>query len=223
MITVHHLENSRSQRVLWLLEELGLEYEVKRYERDKKTKLAPESLKAVHPLGKSPVISDGEQVVAESGVITEYLIHRYGADDMRFEVGSQQWLDYSYWMHYAEGSLMPLLVMKLIFSQVKKAPMPFFVKPVARGISDNVVKSFVQPNIETHLTFVNDHLKGKNWFVGDKFSGADVQMIFPIEAASARASVKEKFPEIQRYMEQVHQRPAYQRALETGGPYQLMS
>lgn len=223
MITVHHLENSRSQRVLWLLEELGLEYEVKRYERNKKTNLAPESLKAVHPLGKSPVISDGQQIVAESGVITEYLIHRYGEDSMRFEIGSQQWLDATYWMHYAEGSLMPLMVMKLIFSQVKKAPMPFFVKPVAKGISNKVIQSYVQPNIDTHLEFINNHLKDKNWFVGESLSGADIQMIFPLEAASARANVKTQYPEIQRYLNQVHDRPAYKRGLETGGPYQLMS
>lgn len=223
MITVHHLENSRSQRVLWLLEELGVEYVVKRYERDKKTMLAPAALKAVHPLGKSPVITDGDITVAESGAIVEYLIYQYGNEQMKFAPGSAQWRDCTYWTHYAEGSVMPVMVMKLIFSQIKKAPMPFFIKPIAKGISDKVMGSFVQPNIDNHLAFINDHLVGKNWFVNETLSAADFQMIFPLEAASARDNLKQKYPEIQRYLNQVQSRDGYKRALDTGGPYQLMS
>lgn len=223
MITVHHLENSRSQRILWLLEELGAEYEVKRYERNKKTMLAPESLKQVHPLGKSPVITDGDLTIAESGTITEYLIHKYGNIDMHFQPGTKQWLDCSYWMHYAEGSLMPMMVMKLIFSQVKRAPMPFFARPIAKSITGKVMGSFIQPNINNHLAFVNAHLKGKTWFVDEKLTGADFQMIFPLEAAAARDKLPERYPEIQRYLEHVHNRPAYQKALTVGGPYKLMS
>ena len=223
MITLHHLENSRSQRILWLLEELGLEYEIKLYKRNVKTSLAPPELMKVHPLGKSPVITDGELTIAESGAIVEYLIFHYGTDKWRFEPGTQQWMDYNYWMHYAEGSVMPMLVMTLIFNQIKRAPMPFFVRPIARGISDKVMKGFIQPNVINHLGFIEKSLKGKQWFVDDRLSGADIQMIFPIEAAAARANFADKYPSILSYMERVHARPAYQRALEKGGPYQLMS
>lgn len=223
MITLHHLENSRSQRILWLMEELGLEYEIKHYKRDPKTNLAPPELVKVHPLGKSPVISDGERIVAESGAIVEYLLYHYGDDGWRFTPGSQQWMDLNYWMHYAEGSVMPLLVMSLVFNQIKKSPMPFFVKPIAKGISAKVMGAFIRPNLERHLSFIEKSLQGKQWFVGDRISGADIQMIFPIEAAAARGGLDAKYPATQAYMDRVHSRSAYQRALEKGGPYQLMS
>ncbi|MCG8534903.1 MAG: glutathione S-transferase [Pseudomonadales bacterium] len=221
MVVVHHLENSRSQRVLWLLEELGVEYEIKHYKRDPKTMLAPASLLQVHPLGKSPVITDGERTIAESGAIVEYLIHTYGDASMKFEPGTQEWLDNQYWMHYAEGTLMPFMVMKLVFSQIEKAPI--IVRPIAKAISKQVMKAFVQPNINRNLAFVNEHLKGKEWFVGNGITGADAQMLFPIEAASARDRLAEKYPEVNAYMQRIHSRPAYKRALERGGPYQLMS
>ncbi len=219
MITVHHLNNSRSQRVLWMLEELGLDYEIKRYERDQETMLAPESLKKVHPLGKSPVITDGERVVAESGAIIEYLAHTYGKDTMLPEGGSQAWLDYTYWLHYAEGSLMPPLVMRLVFEKVKTRPMPFFIRPVAKGISDKTNEIFIGPMIRTHLDFVESQLANKTWFLGDQLTGADIQMSFPLEASVARGIVGRNRPNIKKWVERVHARPAYQRALEKGGEY----
>ncbi|MBW7470839.1 glutathione S-transferase [Marinobacter sp. M216] len=219
MITVHHLNNSRSQRVLWMLEELGVPYEIQRYERDPKTMLAPASLKKVHPLGKSPVITDGDLVVAESGAIIEYLAHTYGKDTLLPETGGQAWLDYTYWLHYAEGSLMPPLVMRLVFQKVKTSPMPFFIKPVAKGIADKTTETFIGPMIKTHLDFVEDHLAKNTWFLGDNLSAADIQMSFPLEASVARGIVGKDRPNISAWVERVHARPAYQRGLEKGGGY----
>jgi len=217
MITVHHLNNSRSQRVLWMLEELGVPYEIQRYERDPKTMLAPASLKKVHPLGKSPVITDGDLVVAESGAIIEYLAHTYGKDTMLPETGGQAWLDYTYWLHYAEGSLMPPLVMRLVFQKVKNSPMPFFIKPVAKGIADKTTATFIGPMIKTHLDFAEAHLAKNTWFLGDNLSAADIQMSFPLEASVARGIVGKDRPHINAWVERAHARPAYQKALEKGG------
>lgn len=222
MITVHHLNNSRSQRVLWLLEELDLPYEVKRYERDAKTSLAPLELKAVHPLGKSPVITDGSLTVAESGAILEYLVDKYGSGRLK-PTGEQDALRYRYFLHFAEGSAMPPLVMKLVFNKIKRSPMPFFVKPIAKGIADKVLASFVQPNIDNQLRFLEAELAARPWFAGAEFSAADVQMSFPLEAAAARGGSLDGFPKIQAFLARIHARPAYQRALERGGPYDLLS
>ena len=147
MITVHHLNNSRSQRVLWLLEELGLAYEIKRYQRDPKTLLAPPALREVHPLGKSPVLADGEVTLAESGAILEYLVERHGGGRLRPPLGTPERVRYTYWLHFAEGSAMPPLVMKLVFDRIEKGPMPFFVRPIARRIAGRVKKGFIEPNI----------------------------------------------------------------------------
>lgn len=219
MITVHHLNNSRSQRVLWMLEELGVPYEIKRYERDPKTMLAPASLKKVHPLGKSPVITDGDLVVAESGAIIEYLARTYGKDTMLPEGDGQSWLDYTYWLHYAEGSLMPPLVMRLVFEKVKTNPMPFFIRPVAKGIADKTNQIFIGPMIKTHMDFVEAHLAKNTWFLGDNLSAADIQMSFPLEASVARGIVGKNRPYITAYVERMHARPSYQKALEKGGKY----
>ena len=219
MITVHHLNNSRSQRILWMLEELGVPYEIQRYERDPKTMLAPASLKKIHPLGKSPVITDGDLVVAESGAIIEYLAHTYGKDTMLPEGGGQAWLDYTYWLHYAEGSLMPPLVMRLVFEKVKTSPMPFFIKPVAKSITDKTNEIFIGPMIKTHLDFVEFHLAKNTWFLGDNLSAADIQMSFPLEASVARGLVGKARPHITEWVKRVHARPAYQSALEKGGEY----
>ncbi|WP_165855593.1 glutathione S-transferase [Marinobacter sp. JSM 1782161] len=218
MLTVHHLNNSRSQRVLWMLEELGLEYEIKHYQRDPKTMLAPASLKAVHPLGKSPVVTDGELTVAESGAIIDYLAHQYGRDLLP-EAGTQRWIDYTYWLHYAEGSLMPPLLLKLVFEKVKTNPMPFFVRPVAKGIADKTNQIFIGPQIKNHLDFVESHLKNNEWFLGDKLSAADIQMSFPLEASVARGIVGDDRPAIRDYVRRYQSRPAYRRALEKGGDY----
>lgn len=220
MIVVHHLNNSRSQRVLWMLEELGLPYEVKRYERDPNTSLAPQSLKKIHPLGKAPVITDGDITVAESGAIIEYLVHTYGSDKLLPPPNTPAYRDYTYWLHYAEGSLMPPLLLRLVFEKVKSGPVPFFVKPVARMIADKTTQAFIGPQIKTHMSFVDDHLRQHEWFAGDAFSGADIQMSFPLEASVARGAVTEQqYPNIVAYVKRVQARPAYRRALEKGGAY----
>ncbi|MDB4991582.1 MAG: glutathione S-transferase [Myxococcaceae bacterium] len=224
MITLHHLNNSRSQRVLWLLEELELPYEVVRYQRDEKTMLAPRELLAIHPLGKSPVITDDGRAIAESGAIIEYLLEKYGQGRLAPSVGSEERLRFTYWLHYAEGSLMPLMVMKLVVGSIPKAPMPFFIRPVAKGISRGVDRAFLRPQSATHLNFVEGELKKSAWFAGEEFSAADIQMSFPLEAASARAGLTPlTHPKIFAWLERIHARPAYKRALSRGGVFQLAS
>lgn len=223
MIVVHHLNNSRSQRILWLLEELGLDYEIKLYQRDVKTQLAPQSLREVHPLGKSPVITDGDITVAESGAIVEYLVQTYAGDNMQFAPGTQTLRDYQYWLHYAEGSLMPFMVMKLIFDTLKTAPMPFFIRPIAKGIANEVMKAYVGPNVKSNLAFVEQHLAGdREYFVGEQLSGADFQMLFPLEGAAAKGAAA-SYPHITEYVKRMQQREAYQRALKAGGPYDYIA
>ena len=219
MITVHHLEHSRSQRVLWLLEELGLEYEIKRYERDRKTSLAPSELKRVHPLGKSPVIDDDGRVVAESGAIIEYLVDRHGQGRLAPPAGSDERLRYTYWLHFSEGSAMPPLLFTLVCDKVKSAPMPFFVKPIAKAIAGKVMDGFVNPNLKSQLDFMEAELTKHKWFAGSEFSAADVQMSFPLEAAAQRAGLDGSRPKLMAFLKRIHARPAYKRALEKGGPY----
>jgi glutathione S-transferase len=219
MITVHHLEHSRSQRILWLLEELNLPYEVKRYARDGKSSLAPAELTAVHPLGKSPVISDGSAVVAESGAIVEYLVDKAGGA-LRPAPGTPELLHYRYFLHFAEGSVMPLMVMTLIFGRIKKAKMPFFAKPIARGIADKVLSSYVLPSIATQLGYMEGELRQRPWFAGAEFSAADIQMAFPLEAAGSRGALDAgKYPKLADFVARCHARPAYQRAAERGGAF----
>ncbi len=217
MITIHHLNNSRSQRILWMLEEIGVEYEIKHYQRDTSSNLAPPELKEVHPLGKSPVITDGDLTIAETGNIIDYLSRKYARNFMPDE-NTTAYRQYSYWLHYAEGSLMPNLVMKLIFDKIKTSPMPFFAKPIAKGIANNVMSSYVQPNIDSNLQFVNEHLVNNEWFCGDEMTGADIQMSFPLEAVTARGSAS-NYPDIEAYVKKFQSRPAYQAALEKGGTY----
>ena len=219
MITVHHLNNSRSQRVLWLLEELGVPYDIKHYERDKATMLAPESLRKVHALGKSPVVTDGDVTVAESGAIIEYLVEQHGQGRLVPAAGSADRLRYTYWLHFAEGSAMSPLLMKLVFDKVASSPMPFFVKPIAKAISAKVLSSFVTPNIERQLDFMESELGRSEWFAGKAFSAADIQMSFPLEAAAQRAGLNASRPKLMAYLKRIHARPAYKKALERGGPY----
>ncbi len=223
MITVHHLNNSRSQRVLWLLEELGVPYEVKRYERNAETMLAPPSLRAVHPLGKSPVITDGDLTLAESGAIIEYIAGRYGNGRLVPAAGTPDHLRYIYWLHYAEGSAMPPLLLKLVFDRVESAPMPFFIRPVARAIAGRAKKSFIEPQIKLHLDFMEEELGKSAWFAGNDFTAADIQMSFPLEAAAARGGLDASRPKLIGFLERIYARPAYRRALEKGGPYELLS
>jgi glutathione S-transferase len=224
MITVHHLEHSRSQRVLWLLEELGQPYEVKRYARDAKTQLAPPALKAVHPLGKSPVITEGTVTVAETGAIVEHLLDTHdAAGTLRPPAGSAARRRFTYWLHFAEGSAMPPLLMKLVFDKVRTAPVPFFVKPVVKAIADKVTQGFIAPNIAAQLAFMEDELAAGPWFCGADFSAADVMMSFPLEAAQARAGLTaQQHPRLTAWLARIHARPAYARALERGGPYRII-
>jgi len=223
MIVVHHLNNSRSQRVLWLLEELELPYEIKRYKRDPQTMLAPTSLREVHPLGKSPVITDGKLTLAESGAIIEYLIERYGNGRLVPALGTLEHLRYTYWLHYAEGSAMPPLLLKLIFDQIEKNPMPFFVRPIARAIVSRVKSSFIEPQIGQHLDYMEAELGKSTWFTGNEFTAADIQMSFPLEAAVARGGLNASRPKLMAFLNRIHTRPAYQQALERGGAYELLS
>jgi glutathione S-transferase len=218
MITVHHLNHSRSHRVLWLLEELELLYEIKRYPRDPKTMLAPSELKAVHPLGKSPVITDGELTLAESAAILEYLLERYGNGRLAPQSSSVEYRRFRYWMHYAEGSAMPPMLLKLVFDRVATGPMPFFIRPVARAIAKGANRAFIGPQLKTHLDYMEAELGKSDWFAGDAFSAADIQMSFPIEAARARAVLDESRPRLMNFLQRVQQRPAYKRAVERGGP-----
>lgn len=218
MITVHHLNNSRSQRVLWLLEELGVLYEVKRYERDKTTMLAPKELKAVHPLGKSPVITDNGKTIAETGTIIDYLIGTYGHGRLIPPAGSDDRLRYTYWMHYAEGSAMTPLLLKLVFTRL---PMnaPGLLRGLVKSISDKANARLVDPQIATHLDYWDSELSKSEWFAGNQFTAADIMMSFPLEAAADRAGLRLGRPRLAAFLKRIHQRPAYRLALERGGPY----
>ncbi len=219
MIKIHHLNNSRSQRILWLLEELELSYEVVRYERNPKTQLAPPELFKVHPLGKSPVITDGDVTVAESGAIIEYLLDTYGKGRLRPAPGTEAARQFTYWLHFAEGSAMMPLLLTLIFNKIKTSPMPFFVKPIAKAIADKVLGDFVNPNLSRQLAYIEATLAKQSWFAGDEFSGADIQMSFPLEAAASRGGLDGRYPKMQTFLKTIHARPAYQKALAKGGPY----
>jgi glutathione S-transferase len=219
MITVHHLNNSRSQRVLWLLEELGLPYEIVKYQRDPKTMLAPDSLRKIHPLGKSPVITEDGATVAESGAIIEYLLERHGSGRLAPAPGTPERLRFNYWLHFAEGSAMPPLLLKLIFDRIESGPMPFFAKPIAKGIARKVKGLTVEPNLERQLDFMEGELGKSDWFAGNDFSAADIQMSFPVEASAQRAGLDASRPRLMAFLKKIHARPAYRRALERGGPY----
>lgn len=219
MVFVHHLNNSRSQRILWLLEELGVPYEIKRYERDPKTLLAPPELRALHPLGKSPIVTDGDQVLAESGAILESLLDRYGEGQLRPAAGTPSFLKYRYWLHYAEGSAMSPLLLSLIFSRLPEGPMPFFIRPLVKSISQKVITAFVRPQIELHFNFMESELQKSAWFAGDEFTAADIQMSFVIEAGATRGGLNENRPHLRSFLQKIQERPAYQRALQRGGSY----
>ena len=218
MITVHHLNDSRSQRVLWLLEELGLAYEVKRYQRDARTLLAPPELKAIHPLGKSPVVDDGEARMAETGAIVEYLLEAHGGSALRPARGTAEGRRFTYWLHYAEGSAMTPLLLKLIFSQIPKRA-PLLARPVAKGSARGMHERMIDPQIAAHTADWEAELGRSEWFAGDAFSAADIMMSFPVEAAGSRVGYGPDKPRLKAFLERIHARPAYVRALERGGPY----
>ena len=220
MIIVHHLNNSRSQRLLWLLEELGVLYDIKRYQRDPKTMLAPPELRQVHPLGKSPVITDGEVTLAESGAIMEYVMEKFGRGRLMPKPNTPEKLRYTFWMHFAEGSAMPPLVMKLVLDRMGKAPL--LVRPIAKAIVRKVRKGFIEPNINRQLDYMEAELGRSTWFAGSEFTAADIQMSFPIEAAAARAGLDARRPKLMEFLARIHAREAYRAALERGGEFRLM-
>jgi glutathione S-transferase len=217
MLIVHHLNNSRSQRVLWLLEELELPYEIKRYQRDAKTMLAPPELRSVHPLGKSPVVTDGEATLAETGAIVEYIVDKAGGR-LRPAAGTAERLRWTFWLHYAEGSLMPPLLLKLVFGAMAGRA-PFLLRGLVRAIAGRAQSEYIDPQIKTHFDFIESELQRSEWFAGDEFSAADMMMSFPLEAGAQRAGVTEGRPKIAAYLARIHARAGYKAALEKGGPY----
>jgi glutathione S-transferase len=219
MLTVHHLNNSRSQRVLWLLEELGVPYEIVRYQRQS-SMLAPPELRAIHPLGKSPVITDNVNTVAESGAIVEYIIGAYGEGRLIPPPGTPERLRYTYWLHYAEGSAMSPLLLKLLFTLMPKRA-PALLRPLVRKVSNQALTTMVNPQLKQHMAYWEAELGKSEWFAGSGFTAADIQMSFPLEAAAARAGLDGGLPKAMAWLERIHARPAYARALEKGGPYTI--
>ena len=204
MLILHHLNNSRSQRIIWLLEELGVEYEIKPYQRDPDTQRAPAELKAVHQLGKSPVLEDDGLIIAETGAIIVYLLDKFGDGKLRPKKGTQEYVDYVHFLHFAEGSAMLPLLLALYTGFLGEAGAP--------------IQPMIMSEIKAILDYCEYHLISKTWFAGDEMTGADIQMIFPLEAAKARGRLK-GYVACNEYVDRVHALPAYQRALEKGGPY----
>ena len=217
MLTVHHLNNSRSQRVLWLLEELELPYEIKFYERDPVTRLAPPALRAFHPLGKSPVLVDGDVTVAETGAIVEYLVEKSGGR-LRPEAGTPDRRRWTYWLHFAEGSMMPPLLLDFVLASASGRA-PEHLREAAKAATEGVRQGYVAPNLKTMFDFVEAELARSPWFAGEEFSAADVMMSFPLETAGARGDSFKARPKLAAFLERIHARPAYRRALVRGGPY----
>jgi glutathione S-transferase len=218
VIVVHHLNNSRSWRVLWLLQELGVPYQVRAYQRDPRTLRAPPELRQAHPLGKAPVIVDDGRTLAETGAIVEYLTERHGAGRLVPPAGSPERLRYTYWLHYAEGSAMPPLLLTLVFSEMPNAPMPFFVRPIVRAIAHKARATLTEPMLKEHLDFMEGELARSSWFAGDEFSAADIVMSFPVEAFAARGGLDPTRPRLWAWLERIRARPAYQRVVENVGP-----
>ena len=221
MITVHHLNNSRSQRILWLLEELGLDYAVEKHLRDPATLRAPAELRRAHPLGKAPVITDGGLTLAESGAIVEYILERYGQGRLVPHAGTPERLRYTYWLHYAEGSAMTPLLVKFIFDMIETGPVPFFLRPVVRALARAVKGRFAQPEIDLHLDFMEAELCRSTWFAGEELTGADILLSFPLQIAAAQAGLNASRPRLMAFLQRVAARPAWQRALERSGPYRF--
>lgn len=222
MLTLHHLDNSRSLRILWLLEELGLDYRLVRHQRDPGTMLAPAALRELHPLGKAPLLIDEDdrgrrRVIIESALIIEHLLDRYAPDsELRPAAGSEARRRYAYWLHYAEGSLMPLLLLKLVFARVEQGS-PAMIRPIARKLREGADSAFTHPQLALHLDYLEGELERFAWFAGDDFSAADIQMGFPLEIAASRGGLGEERTALNAFLERIRARPAYQRAAEKGG------
>lgn len=218
MLTVHHLENSRSQRVLWLLEELEVPYEIIRYARDPVTMLAPPALKAIHPLGKSPVVTDEGETLAETGAIVEAILERHGHGRLAPPPGTAEFRRMRYWLHYAEGSAMPPLLLKLVFGRLP-AGAPALIRPLVNTVAKRAQSSFIDPQLALHFDYWEEELGKADWFAGPAFTAADIMMSFPLEAAADRAGLRLGRPRLAAFLKRIHNRPAYRRALERGGPY----
>ena len=216
-IIVHHLEYSRSTRVLWLLEELGAEYELRRYRRTKAWRAPPE-LDAIHPVGRAPLIQVDGRAMAESGAILEWIVADSGLSGAA-EFGPQtdeERQHYRFFMHYAEGSVMPPLVMRLVLRKAGSAPVPFFAKPVLRAITQKIEAAYPDGEISRSFDFLDRHMEGRTWLLGDRLTAADVQMVFPVEAGLARGAGER--PHLAAWLDRIRARPAWQRALDKGGP-----
>lgn len=222
MLTLHHLNNSRSFRILWLLEEMGLKYELKLYERNHKTMLAPPEMKQIHPLGKSPILTDGDVTVAESAAIMEYILDKDPTNAFRpsFSADYTNHLRYRYWMHYSEGSFMPLLLMSLVFTKLGTAPTPLVMRPVGKAISIGVHAAFITPELRLHLKYIDKELSLYEWTSGSHFSAADIQMWFPLEGVEKSIGL-DAYANIQRFLREVRKRPGYQRTIQKGGELNL--
>lgn len=221
MLVVHHLNNSRSQRILWVLEELELAYEVRHYERHPKTMRAPDTLKQVHPLGKSPVLTDGELVLAESGAILEYLLDTYGEGRFRPPPGSPERIRYNFWLHYAEGSLMPPLLITLIFNLIPRRA-PFFLRWFFKPMFGKLRAKIVDADLNRAFAYIEAELGQSTWLAGEQLTAADIQMSFPLEAGMARLGLQDACPRIGAFIQRMKERPAFQRALQKGGPYSVL-
>ncbi len=213
MIKLHHLETSRSTRLIWALEELGLDYELVTYQRNPKTRRAPDSAQAIHPLGRFPILEIDGKVLVESGAILTYLVEREG----KLGVSDDNKEEYTYWMHYAEGSAMSPLLVKLITSSLRTAKVPFFIRPIARAIAGKIDGNYTDGELKNHFGWIETALQGKSYFAGDAFSAADIQMSYPIQASFARADMLPDRPNTRAWLDRVQSRPAFLKALEAGG------
>ena len=222
MITVHHLQNSRSLRIVWLMEELGVPYEVKTYDRDPVSNLAPDAYRALHPLGKAPVVTVDDQTLVETGAIIEYFLDRYPQANLRPAGGSEDLTRFQLWMHASEGSLMPLLVMSLFFSRMETQS-PFFIRPIIKAVTGRVREFYLTPTTNTQLAFIESELAKRPYFAGEQLTGADIIMSFPLEAASARLGLSENYPSIAVWLERIHARPAYKAAVEKAGAQDILT
>ena len=220
MLIIHHLDNSRSQRILWLLEELNLEYKIETYKRVKKSLRAPKELKAIHPLGKAPVLQHNSTTMAESGAIIDYILRHFDKNNSLYPIMSSSDYDqFIFWLHYAEGSVMPPLVVKLITAMLKSKSVPLLVRAFTGLIAAGIDKNYTDPQIKDHFDFIDQHLSKNTFFIGNHFSAADIQMSFPLEAAMDRAVQKNQYKNIENFLKRIHSRPAYIRAIEKGGDY----
>ena len=217
MIKIHHLEHSRSQRILWLLEELSVPYQIVPYKRDPQTMLAPDTLRRVHPLGKSPVREDNGISIAETGAIIEHVIEAHGNGHLKPPAGTAEARAWTYWMHYAEGSAMPPLLMKLVFQRLPQNANPL-MRPLVKGVAARAEAGFVDPRLKEHIDYWEQSLADTGWFAGKDFTAADIIMSFPLEAAASRAGAGNR-RNISGFLQSIHARPAYKAALEAGGPY----